>query len=147
MLIHDPISIRVLLLNDPPTWEDGTPTRYDLNYSARTKAGVALECLPTKEGLLVGLLLVKPTDAETLATIDDPVTLREYFNSEFPMFTEFVSDEDLAATAARRVSTLSSFAYAGGGCLHRVGGRGLHSSTFRLNVSAFCGIGGAFSGC
>ena len=26
--------------------------RKDLNYSARTKAGVALECLPTKEGLL-----------------------------------------------------------------------------------------------
>ena len=25
-------------------------------------------------------------------------------------------------------------------------GRGLHSSTFRLNVSAFCGIGGAFRG-
>ena len=26
-------------------------------------------------------------------------------------------------------------------------GRGLHSSTSRLNVSAFCGIGGAFVGC
>jgi len=26
-------------------------------------------------------------------------------------------------------------------------GRGLHSSTFRINVSAFCVIGGAFSGC
>jgi hypothetical protein len=25
-------------------------------------------------------------------------------------------------------------------------GRGLHSSTFRLNVSAFCGIGGAIRG-
>jgi len=24
---------------------------------------------------------------------------------------------------------------------------GLHSSTFRLNVSAFCGTGGAFRGC
>jgi hypothetical protein len=28
-----------------------------------------------------------------------------------------------------------------------MGGRGLHSSTFRLNVSAFCGMGGAFRGC
>ena len=28
-----------------------------------------------------------------------------------------------------------------------VAGRGLHSSTFRLNVSAFCGTGGAFRGC
>jgi hypothetical protein len=26
-------------------------------------------------------------------------------------------------------------------------GRGLHSSTFRLNVSAFCGLGGACRGC
>jgi len=26
-------------------------------------------------------------------------------------------------------------------------GRGLHSSTFRLNVSALCGIRGAFRGC
>ena len=26
-------------------------------------------------------------------------------------------------------------------------GRGLHSSTCQLNVSAFCGIGGAFRGC
>ena len=26
-------------------------------------------------------------------------------------------------------------------------GRGLHSFTFRLNVSAFCGIEGAFRGC
>ena len=25
--------------------------------------------------------------------------------------------------------------------------RGLHSSTFRLNVSAFCGIGGVFEDC
>jgi hypothetical protein len=29
----------------------------------------------------------------------------------------------------------------------RDGGRGLHSSTFRLNVSAFRGIGGASRGC
>ena len=27
------------------------------------------------------------------------------------------------------------------------GGRGIHSSTFRLNVSALSGIGGAFRGC
>ena len=28
-----------------------------------------------------------------------------------------------------------------------VPGRGLHSFTFRLNVSALCGIGGAYRGC
>jgi hypothetical protein len=30
---------------------------------------------------------------------------------------------------------------------HQPAARGLHSSTFRLNLSTFCGIGGAFSGC
>jgi len=34
----------------------------------------------------------------------------------------------------------------GGGRSTGVGSRGLHSSTFRLNVSAFCGIGGACRG-
>jgi len=39
---------------------------------------------------------------------------------------------------------------AGGGgaeVLRRLRGRGLHSSTFRLNVCAFCGIGGALRDC
>ena len=31
--------------------------------------------------------------------------------------------------------------------LKQLRGRGLYSSTFRLNLSAFCGIGGAFRGC
>jgi len=39
----------------------------------------------------------------------------------------------------------------GGGGQHGAGGheggRGLLSSTFRLNVSAFCYIGGTFEGC
>ena len=33
------------------------------------------------------------------------------------------------------------------GKFHKFLGRGLHSSTFRLNVSTLCGIGGAFRGC
>jgi hypothetical protein len=33
-----------------------------------------------------------------------------------------------------------------GGSIRNLG-RGPHSSTFRLNVSAFCGIGGAIRGC
>jgi hypothetical protein len=36
--------------------------------------------------------------------------------------------------------------YRGAGA-RRVAGRGLHSPTFWLNVSAFCGIGGAFRNC
>ena len=33
------------------------------------------------------------------------------------------------------------------GARPRAGGRSLHSSTFRLNMSVFCGIGGAFRNC
>jgi len=54
-------------------------------------------------------------------------------------------EEDEAAAAAAAV--------AGGGpslyvpTMRQAGGRGLHSSSFRLNVSALCGIGAAFRGC
>mmetsp|Transcript_35322 Transcript_35322/g.56749 ORF Transcript_35322/g.56749 Transcript_35322/m.56749 type:complete len:570 (-) Transcript_35322:2874-4583(-) len=94
--------------------------RTDLSYSARSKGGVALECLPTKEGLLVCGLNVKSTDKETLSKLESKASLRKYFDEDFPMFTEFISDEDLALMAERRMSTLPTFAYAGGGCLHRV---------------------------
>jgi kynurenine 3-monooxygenase len=94
--------------------------RTDLNYSARTKGGVALECLPTKEGLLVGILLVKPGDAETCDILESKESLRKYFDEDFPMFAQYVSDEDLELMAGRRLSTLPTFAYAGGECLHRV---------------------------
>jgi hypothetical protein len=49
-----------------------------------------------------------------------------------------------AAAAAPTVLLLNPT----GGCTDawRLSGRDLHSSTFRLNVSAFCGIGGALRG-
>ena len=75
--------------------------RTDLNYSARTKEGVALECLPTKEGLLVGILLVKPGDAETCAKLESKESLRKYFDEDFPMFTKYVTDEDLELMVRR----------------------------------------------
>jgi hypothetical protein len=31
----------------------------DLNYSARTKSGISLDCLPTKEGPFIGVMLYK----------------------------------------------------------------------------------------
>lgn len=96
--------------------------RNDLNYSARTDGGVALEALPTKEGLLVGILLVKPGDTETCAKLESKESLRKYFDEDFPMFTEFVTDEDLDLMAKRSLSTLPTFAYCGGGALHRVVG-------------------------
>jgi 2-polyprenyl-6-methoxyphenol hydroxylase-like FAD-dependent oxidoreductase len=94
--------------------------RSDLNYSARTKDGVALECLPTKEGMLVGILLVKPGDAKTCAVLESKHKLREYFDTQFPMFAPYVADEDLARMAKRRLSALPTFSHAGGESAHRV---------------------------
>ena len=94
--------------------------RSDLNYSARTKDGVALECLPTKEGMLVGILLVKPGDAKTCAILESKHKLRDYFDTQFPMFAPYVSDEDLARMAKRGLSALPTFSHAGGESAHRV---------------------------
>ena len=56
----------------------------------------------------------------------------------------------LAARALIQVSVDGGVLFAplvGGAAVAELGGRRLHSSTFRLNVSAFDGIGGAFRGC
>ena len=94
--------------------------RNDLNYSARTSGEVALECLPTKEGMLVGILLVKPGDVATCAKLESLGTARAYFNTEFPMFAPYVTDTDLDAMTKRRLSTLPTFAHCGGKQIHRV---------------------------
>jgi len=88
--------------------------RTDLNYSSRTPKGVAMECLPTKEGLLVGVLLIKPTDEETCEKVSDPKKLREYLDSDFPMFSKMVSDENVEKIAKSKFSGLPNFQYAGG---------------------------------
>ena len=115
--------------------------RSDLNYSARTKDGVALEALPTKEGLLVGILLVKPGDAKTCAKLESKESLRAYFDEDFPMFTKYVSDEDLELMAGRRLSTLPTFAYAGGNCLHRVASDKIAGETGEDEVGGACLLG------
>ena len=69
--------------------------------------------MPTKEGLLVGILLVKPGDKETCAKLESRESLRKYFDEDFPMFTDFVTDEDLELMAKRPLSTLPTFAYCG----------------------------------
>ena len=108
--------------------------RSDLNYSARTKDGVALECLPTKEGMLVGILLVKPGDAKTCAILESKHKLRDYFDTQFPMFAPYVSDENLARMAKRRLSALPTFSHAGGESAHRVDTSLLASSASSQNT-------------
>jgi len=110
--------------------------RNDLNYSARTSGEVALECLPTKEGMLVGILLVKPGDVATCAKLESLGTARAYFNTEFPMFAPYVTDTDLDAMTKRRLSTLPTFAHCGGKQIHRVDTGSVTSNTNKRLDSA-----------
>ena len=85
--------------------------RKDLNYSARTKAGVALECLPTKEGVLVGIMLVKPEDEEICVKLSNKELLKQFFNEQFPMFGDWIRDADIATMADSKFFCLPSFGY------------------------------------
>ena len=85
--------------------------RKDLNYSARTKAGVALECLPTKEGLLIGIMLVKPEDEETCVKLSNKESLKTFFDEHFPMFVPWIKDEDIESMANSKFFGLPSFGY------------------------------------
>ena len=115
--------------------------RSDLNYSARTADGVALECLPTKEGMLVGILLVKPGDKKTCAILDSKHKLRAYFDEQFPMFAPYVEEDDLARMAARRLSTLPTFSHAGAEGLHRIDESGKSKSKDSLELGGACLLG------
>lgn len=84
--------------------------RKDLNYSAR-KGGVALECLPTKEGVLVGIMLVKPDDEETCTKLSSKDSLKQFFQQEFPMFVDYIRDEDIEDMAKSKFFGLPSFGY------------------------------------
>jgi len=85
--------------------------RKDLNYSARTKGGVALEALPTKEGLLIGIMLVKPDDEQTCEALSNPVALKKFFNEQFPMFIDYIKDKDIEAMANSKFFGLPNFGY------------------------------------
>ena len=89
--------------------------RKDLNYSARTKGGVALECLPTKEGLLIGIMLVKPDDEATCETLTNPTSLKAFFKEEFPMFNGFIKEKDIEAMANSKFFGLPNFGYVANG--------------------------------
>jgi kynurenine 3-monooxygenase len=113
--------------------------RKDLNYSSRTKSGVAMECLPTKEGLLVGVLLIKPTDEETCMKVSDAKKLRAYFDSEFPMFTKMISDASVEKIANSKFCGLPNFQYASG-ALHRGSVAGLIGDAIHT-VKPYFGMG------
>jgi hypothetical protein len=51
------IVYRTIPLFWPKDLADSRPG--DVNYSARTKSGISLDCLPTREGPYIGVMLYK----------------------------------------------------------------------------------------
>ena len=96
---------RIVKLQLPGNW------RRDYNSSYRGKSGITLDALPTKEGLLVGVVLFRPGDerVEGLKTGRD---VKAFFEEHFPKLAPFVEDGELAAFATRATSKLPSFSYA-----------------------------------
>ena len=93
--------------------------------------------------MLVGILLVKPGDLKTCAILESKHKLREYFDTQFPMFAPYVSDEDLARMAKRRLSALPTFSHAGGESAHRVDTSLLASSDAQNTPKLELELGGA----
>ena len=93
----------------------------DLNYSARTKAGVNIDALPTPEGPLVGVVLYKPGCKAIQKVQQDgagsteaaAAAGRAFFQQYFPMLLPVLKDADLARFAQKRDSNLPRFSYAG----------------------------------
>ncbi|KAI8468055.1 MAG: 2-polyprenyl-6-methoxyphenol hydroxylase and related FAD-dependent oxidoreductase [Monoraphidium minutum] len=84
----------------------------DLNYSARTKSGINLDCLPTKEGPFIGVMLYKPGDKQ-IAALKTAADVRTLFESQFPSFLPALREVDLGRFAQKADSSLPSFSYAG----------------------------------
>ena len=113
--------------------------RKDLNYSARTKAGIALECLPTKEGILVGIMLVKPEDEATCVRLGSKDSLKQFFQEEFPMFMEYIRDEDIEVMAKSKFFGLPSFGYVDKSL--NMGGQGVLLGDAIHTVKPYFGLG------
>ena len=97
---------KTIPMNLPPNW------RPDLNYSARSKQAT-FDALPAnRNGNYCGVLLLKK-DHPLAAANTDPAALRKLLDDSFPYFSKLLSDETVAQVAAKPVSYLPSFRYAG----------------------------------
>lgn len=73
--------------------------------SADKDVGVTLQALPTREGIMMGLLLFKPGNAviEEIKTTEEA---REFFAKQFPQFLPHIDSAELERFAERPVSKL-----------------------------------------
>jgi hypothetical protein len=87
-----------------------------------------------------GTMGLKPHYDTLLSTVAFKFTLRRYSAEDFVAQMSFA--EELRVTAMGEME-LAAVEIQN---LYELIGRGLHSSSFRVNVSALCGSGGAFRG-
>jgi len=88
---------------------------------------------------------VTPVDDERLT--EHLVSCASELGLDAPAAGLITTVSSIVASSANAVDAGVSDAGFAAAVAGEVGGRRLHSSTFRLNVSAFDGIGGAFRGC
>jgi 2-polyprenyl-6-methoxyphenol hydroxylase-like FAD-dependent oxidoreductase len=127
--------------------------RPDLNYSARTKAGINFDALPANaNGSYCGVLILKKDDPMAQANVD-PDEFRKRMDEVMPQFSALIDDDTLAQVAQKPVSYFPGFRYAGprlhegnccillGDCAHTVKpyfGLGANSALEDVKVLSEC---------
>jgi 2-polyprenyl-6-methoxyphenol hydroxylase-like FAD-dependent oxidoreductase len=93
-------------LNLPVGW------KRDINYSCRTKSGINLDALPTKEGKHLAVLLFRPWD-KRVTGLKDTADARTFFEEHLPQFAPMLNDADLEVFVQRPHSRFPQFSYTG----------------------------------
>lgn len=96
-----------------PMHPDFVPgTRADLNWGAGNRdMRLGMDALPTKEGGLVGVLLLVPgsTGFQRVEQLQSAEDARQFFEDALPQLLPFLEDDELGRFAARNISRLPCF--------------------------------------
>ena len=90
------------------TFKPADDWRQDMNFSAEAadkKAGLMLQALPTREGLLMGLLLTKPGNS-VVESVKTPQEAKELFQKQFPQLVQQIGDVEFEKFPEKPVSKL-----------------------------------------
>ncbi|KAG1664707.1 hypothetical protein FOA52_006682 [Chlamydomonas sp. UWO 241] len=88
------------------------------NVGVRTAGGLNIDCLPTREGPSIGVVLFKP-GTPTVTSLNGLAEGKAFFETHFPMLMPALRDADIARFASKRdCRRLPMFSYAGP-VLHR----------------------------
>lgn len=86
------------------------PESQHLTFSARTKSGMNLEALPTKEGVHLGVVLYRP-DTPEITAIKTAADARQFFDTNFPMTKGCISEQGYEKFANSKDCRFPKFQY------------------------------------